>query len=137
MHHRKKLMSRVVLLATNARPKLTNPNVLSLYLSHTLTVHHAFFPQVYNNVFLFDVSDRTYSQLHPKGLLPPARRGHSAVLSYTSGSRHLVVFGGAGPSGVSKRDNYFNDVCVLNMEGRLWSKPTCSGKLSSRSVLNM
>jgi hypothetical protein len=79
-------------------------------------------------VFLFDVRDRMYAQLHPKGLLPRARRGHSAVLSsHMSESLRLVVFGGAGPSGVSKRDSYFNDVCVLDLDEKLWSKPTCTG----------
>jgi Kelch motif len=76
-------------------------------------------PRYSNTLYQFDITDILYKEVPTSGSLPPPRTDHTATMV----GKNMVIFGGVNGS-----NNYLNDIYMLNMEGRVWSRFTPKGE---------
>ncbi|MBN1321722.1 MAG: S-layer homology domain-containing protein [Thermoleophilia bacterium] len=57
----------------------------------------------------YDAASNTWTELHPVGTLPPARRFHS--MAYDPGAKKVILFGGSGATGLL-RDSWAYDAAA-------------------------
>jgi len=75
----------------------------------------------FNDLYFFDIVQKTWMTVPTSGDIPSPRQGHGAVLYGST----LWVFGGSSNLG------YFNDLYTLNLETRTWTKQDFQGKAPS------
>lgn len=76
-------------------------------------------PRYSNTLYQFDITDICYKVVPTSGSLPPPRTDHSASMV----GKHMVIFGG-----VTGTNSYLNDIYMLNMDGRVWSRFNPTGE---------
>ena len=66
-----------------------------------------------NDLWVYSIADRRWTEIQPAGALPPARSGHTLI--FDAASNRLVAFGG-------QASGFFSDVWAFDLTRRTWNR---------------